>query len=710
MSAVAGSLTDSTGTRIQISVVVPVFMGREWIGACLRSLQAQSLSPSLFEIILVFNGPDDGTEEAVSDFIRRSPGLKIRKVHCAKTSASAARNLGSEVAQGEWVTWVDCDDLISREYLELMILSARDGVVPLAQIIDQYPDGTRNPSSVINRSILEHEGHLVSPADFPRGLSFMTCKLVPTAVARDVPFDESLRSGEDVAMFAEMFSRYDFKFSLLPAFGGAKYFRLLRESSVSRQGDSFDFMVTQRLDVIASLNRSLRKCRPYARPLVRSFINSQASFVKNYCARHPEHVKEIGDTIAAHRFEYYPWNSLFESVQRLVIAYNFLPYADTGAMVTAKRIRSVGKPVDVIMHSMDNVRSSDTENMAISRPYVQFVGTVSGPAYFASPVAIEDFCRKGIEIVRAWEATGRSYTEVYSRAMWPASHFLAALCKLRDPKVRWIAEFSDPIRLTTTGEYRYSELPASGIFLEILEGVPSEIAAVLRENLDVYFWTEQLAYLLADQVVFTNENQMSSMLEYAGEGSRKLLSGKSKIDRQPTLSRLFYELESSDVCLDSQRVNIGYFGEFYSTRGIGEIVQGLRGLSVGELSRLQLHIFTSDPKGAQERFVASNAGSRIEVTFYSQLPYLKFLNTLTHFDCLIVNDSMTSGTHSINPYLPSKYSDYVGSSAKIWALVEKGSVLSGLVHEYLSYVGDVAGAREVLKQLVSDATMRIQGH
>ena len=43
------------------------------------------------------------------------------------------------------------------------------------------------------------------------------------------------------------------------------------------------------------------------------------------------------------------------------------------------------------------------------------------------------------------------------------------------------------------------------------------------------------------------------------------------------------------------------------------------------------------------------------------LVFFEFLNLTTKFDCLIVNDANTKDYKEINPYLPSKLSDYLGS-------------------------------------------------
>src|SRR6478609_6716808 len=81
---------------------------------------AQTCDPARFEILVVANGPDDGT----SDTIRRrarSSRVPIRLVQTPISGFANARNLGIHSAGGEFVTWVDDDDdWVSTTYVAAM--------------------------------------------------------------------------------------------------------------------------------------------------------------------------------------------------------------------------------------------------------------------------------------------------------------------------------------------------------------------------------------------------------------------------------------------------------------------------------------------------------------------------------------------------------------------------------------------------------------
>ena len=101
-------------------------------------------------------------------------------------------------------------------------------------------------------------------------------------------------------------------------------------------------------------------------------------------------------------------------------------------------------------------------------------------------------------------------------------------------------------------------------------------------------------------------------------------------------------------------------------------------------------------------FIKEIKGSSLESVFLVN-PYadfFEFLNLTKKFDCLIVNDAATVGVKEINPYLPSKLSDYLGSGTPIWGLFENGSSLSKFDLTYKSKLRNVEDTLKTLKQII----------
>ncbi|MBQ7487982.1 MAG: glycosyltransferase [Clostridia bacterium] len=97
----------------RVSVIVPVYQVEQWLPACLDSLLAQSFRD--FEMILVDDGTEDGSNRIMEDYQKRDD--RIRIVHKVNGGLSSARNAGLDVAKGEYIAFLDSDDTAAPNWL-----------------------------------------------------------------------------------------------------------------------------------------------------------------------------------------------------------------------------------------------------------------------------------------------------------------------------------------------------------------------------------------------------------------------------------------------------------------------------------------------------------------------------------------------------------------------------------------------------------------
>lgn len=98
---------------VKLSVIVPVYNGARYVRRCIESIQNQSLKK--IQIIVV----DDGSTDRTASVVRRFPDVQLVQ-QAQNMGTGAARNLGLERAQGEYVAFLDVDDWMdSNAYLEM---------------------------------------------------------------------------------------------------------------------------------------------------------------------------------------------------------------------------------------------------------------------------------------------------------------------------------------------------------------------------------------------------------------------------------------------------------------------------------------------------------------------------------------------------------------------------------------------------------------
>lgn len=96
------------GDRERISVIIPVHNAESYIDACVRSVLAQG--DAALEILLVNDGSTDGSDAICRRLAAEAP--TIRYLVQENAGVSAARNAGLAAATGDWILFVDADDLL----------------------------------------------------------------------------------------------------------------------------------------------------------------------------------------------------------------------------------------------------------------------------------------------------------------------------------------------------------------------------------------------------------------------------------------------------------------------------------------------------------------------------------------------------------------------------------------------------------------------
>ena len=107
---------DNYEKRELISIVVPVYRIRDYLAGCIDSVLAQTYP--YWELILVDDGSDDGSERICDDYAKRDPGITV--IHQSNQGVSAARNQGVARAKGEYLAFLDADDRIEPQYLDVL--------------------------------------------------------------------------------------------------------------------------------------------------------------------------------------------------------------------------------------------------------------------------------------------------------------------------------------------------------------------------------------------------------------------------------------------------------------------------------------------------------------------------------------------------------------------------------------------------------------
>lgn len=144
-----------------VSIIVPVYKVEEYLDKCVASLVNQTYKN--IEIILVDDGSPDNSGNIIDSWANKDCRIKV--VHKTNGGVSSARNAGIKLATGEFIVFVDSDDVVSSRLIELLMKYRTPQLLPACKIVrfrddePNMPDNLESPV-VKSQSLIKCRGGL----------------------------------------------------------------------------------------------------------------------------------------------------------------------------------------------------------------------------------------------------------------------------------------------------------------------------------------------------------------------------------------------------------------------------------------------------------------------------------------------------------------------------------------------------------------------
>jgi len=199
------------------SIIIPCYNGKPFLKDCFESLANQSFKD--FEFIFIDDKSSDGSfEEAQS--LSLSLGLRgqiISKPQEVKKGVSASRNLGVQVANGEWLVFLDCDDYFTPDKLAKLdeFVTSHPNSFAIHHAYQKFDNATGETSPIFVDTKVLHDFNFIVQ-DNPIGTSTVAIK---ASIIRSLGgFNETLNGIEDYFLWcriAKHFGAWDYLPELL---------------------------------------------------------------------------------------------------------------------------------------------------------------------------------------------------------------------------------------------------------------------------------------------------------------------------------------------------------------------------------------------------------------------------------------------------------------------------------------------------------------
>lgn len=215
-----------------ISVIVPAYNLAPWLGRCLDSILAQTYEN--LELVVVDDGSQDETWAVIEAYARKDS--RIKAIHQENGGVTSARMRGIAEVTGEWIGFVDGDDVVEPQMYARLLENARAYGADISHCSYRrdYADGrTEYQANSGEIAVLDHISGLRELLEERRFEPGLCSKLFRRALFSDLKakMDRSIKNNEDMLMNYFLFSKA--KSSVYEAV--CPYHYIMREGSASHR-------------------------------------------------------------------------------------------------------------------------------------------------------------------------------------------------------------------------------------------------------------------------------------------------------------------------------------------------------------------------------------------------------------------------------------------------------------------------------------------
>ena len=179
-----------------ISIIIPAYNAEKWLSECIHSIVNQTY-PNV-EVIIVDDGSTDATLQIANELARTQENIKV--IHTENRGVCAARNMGLDTAQGEYITFLDADDCLITNALTVLYesLISHSADISIGWKTNMKSDGTEIgcPYSRMQAVWTEKQGLEQSFLDHPATYAVWG-KLYKADLLKNIRFIEGKRVHED---------------------------------------------------------------------------------------------------------------------------------------------------------------------------------------------------------------------------------------------------------------------------------------------------------------------------------------------------------------------------------------------------------------------------------------------------------------------------------------------------------------------------------
>lgn len=295
-----------------VSVIIPVYNAIPYLDRCVKSVLAQTFSD--WELLLMDDGSTDKSGEECEKYARQDTRIKV--YHLQNGGAAYARNQGLDRATGEFIVFVDADDCIPKNHIQILLECQKNTGADMVVASVKYQPGPL----ISHKECLLNTGQLLEKMLYRDGMGdYPISKLYRVEMFSGLRFTEQITS-EDFEIFYRLYHRAN----LSAITDKTTYYYMQNPASVSNGGFSPKFF--NRITICEQLEQQIHAEHPELLPALHSRILDEATWLAGIMPKgYSEQKRWIRENIKKYRYEVLHDPKTTQKVKRKVLVYSMMP-------------------------------------------------------------------------------------------------------------------------------------------------------------------------------------------------------------------------------------------------------------------------------------------------------------------------------------------------------------------------------------------------
>lgn len=230
---------------VKISVIVPSYRPSTYIMECIYSVYEQSLSKELYEIIVVLNGDKEPYYSDILNYVNKIKIENLKLIYTEVRGVSNARNIGLQESEGEYIVFLDDDDLLDERYLELCLDNIKNTENTIVSVeSENFNNKYRDEKLKIESDIIIRDYNIFNKRNT---FSVVWGTLIPRKIIGKIKFNLTYKNGED-SLFMVQISKNITNIKALE--GIILHYRRIRNNSAAFSKKSYKYVLKNNFGII----------------------------------------------------------------------------------------------------------------------------------------------------------------------------------------------------------------------------------------------------------------------------------------------------------------------------------------------------------------------------------------------------------------------------------------------------------------------------